>query len=160
MPICNGKGFWLSENELSWMYSADFGRRGRGGGANMYFQEKVRGIDPLYWRDMPATASVPISFWQHYLTSCPLFGNGGTYMKLSKIRCDKISLRAKLPSFSKIRFYQEAEFLNVKSTQNFPQIVIDKMYGKWTKNLPQIVTDKSKKFFIRGSWRVGKLMAV
>ena len=35
-------------------------------------------------------------------------------MKLSQIKCDKLLLGAKLPCFSKIRLYEEAEFLNVK----------------------------------------------
>ena len=32
----------------------------------------------------------------------------------SQIKCDKLLLGPKLTYFSKIRFYQEAEFLNVK----------------------------------------------
>ena len=105
----------LAENEsskTSCMYFYMFwGRRKRRGGqACMYFRQKVRGIDPLYWRDMPA--SLQICFWQSKLTSCSLllilwqwWHQISIYMKLSQIKCDKLLLGAKLPCFSKIWFY-------------------------------------------------------
>ena len=106
-----------SQNEytdLSWICFGNFGRRRRRGGRDkhiyLYLEEKVRGIgeicqqqgnhfnlvsDRIIWQAL-------ICWWLLSNVTAAMMAWIWHYMKLSKIKCGKLLLGAKLSCFSKI----------------------------------------------------------